>query len=231
MAEILKTVVAICNTGGFERLLVEWSQAGKLAAVQASHVAPTPSQLETFQEFLTFFGQFCNRGNYFSRLGFVVLRSLVIKYTIPFLRKVVILLHVRYGTIFSDTGFDAIHLPEHIRLAKALQLPTFEEMLSSTLRVNNDDDKRLRLLISTWAMQVKYQKQTFSLPHPTIFELVGLPLRYDTLVDVAMRRRCPNSGKELADPSVCLFCGEIFCSQAVCCSNQGKGGCNQHFEK
>ena len=31
-----------------------------------------------------------------------------------------------------------------------------------------------------------------------------------TLVDEAMRRRCPNSGKELADPSVCLLCGEMF---------------------
>lgn len=231
MAEILKTVIGICNAGGFERLLAEWDRAGKLGTVQANTATPSPSQLHNFQDFLKCFGQFSNRGNYFSRIGtFIALRALVIKYTLPFLRKVAILLHVRYGIVFPDTGFDGMHLPEDVRLTKALQLPSFDEMISSTLG-GDENDKRFRMLISTWAIQVRCQKDTFTLPHPTIFELVGLPLRYDTLVDEAMRRRCPNSGKELADPSVCLFCGEIFCSQAVCCANQGKGGCNQHLEK
>jgi len=45
-----------------------------------------------------------------------------------------------------------------------------------------------------------------------------------------MKKKCPNSRKELTDPSVCLFCGEIFCSQAFCCGGDKKGGCNRHME-
>ncbi|KAK6348619.1 hypothetical protein TWF718_006408 [Orbilia javanica] len=70
------------------------------------------------------------------------------------------------------------------------------------------------------------------LSHPSILELVGLPLHYDTLVEEAMKRKCPRSGRELSDPVVCLLCGDIFCSQSLCCMDNvtRHGGANQHLK-
>ena len=66
--------------------------------------------------------------------------------------------------------------------------------------------------------------------HPCRPELVGLPEYYDVLIDLAHHRCCGSTGKELTDPALCLFCGAIFCGQAVCCRQDGKlGGCNRHI--
>lgn len=79
------------------------------------------------------------------------------------------------------------------------------------------------------------------LSHPAIFELVGLPKNFDTLIEECSRRRCPKTGKDLADPVVCLMCGEIFCAQTMCClmdyqepgrpesSTKQLGGATQHM--
>ena len=82
------------------------------------------------------------------------------------------------------------------------------------------------------------------LAHPGIFELVGLPEKYGTLIELCTRRRCPTTGRDLSDPMVCLFCGDVFCGQGICCSRvipfppgarrQKKvtvGGANQHIAK
>ena len=45
-----------------------------------------------------------------------------------------------------------------------------------------------------------------TIPHPAIFELVGLPRNYDTLTEEAIKRKCPTTGKEITDPAVCLLC-------------------------
>jgi E3 ubiquitin-protein ligase UBR1 len=82
---------------------------------------------------------------------------------------------------------------------------------------------------------------SLSLTHPTIFELIGLPKNYDTLMEETMRRRCPTTGKDVSDPMLCLFCGEIFCGQSICCLKEGPerrgrraqqiGGGQQHMLK
>jgi E3 ubiquitin-protein ligase UBR1 len=139
-------------------------------------------------------------------------------------------LHVHYGVVFPNTGFGNIDDPEVDRLSEVLGLPSFDEMLSSWL-MPTADGEYLRSMISAWCAHASPDFESISLSHPAIFELVGLPLHYDTLVDEAMKRKCPKSGKDLSDPNVCLFCGEIICSQAVCCTDKGRGGCNQHVDK
>jgi E3 ubiquitin-protein ligase UBR1 len=75
--------------------------------------------------------------------------------------------------------------------------------------------------------------------HPGIFELIGLPKTYDTLIEESIRRKCPTTGQDLTDPVICLFCGEIFCSQSNCCQKPetvGRettriGGAQQHMRK
>ncbi|EEH05824.1 E3 ubiquitin-protein ligase ubr11 [Histoplasma capsulatum G186AR] len=179
------------------------------------------------------------------------LRLLIDKYALPFLRKAVILLHVRFGVEFPNTGSDYNDLAEIDRLATLLNLPSIDSIFDSLVNSDGEDNNNIiALLVSGWIShfiswfpedsdaddQQQQQEQhqqlaTLSLPHPAIFELVGLPKYFDTLLDEATRRRCKTTGKELTDPSICLFCGDIFCSQAVCCRGQGDwrlGGCNRH---
>ena len=102
-------------------------------------------------------------------------------------------------------------------------------------------------LVDSWiAHSQEYNGNTdsiedMSLSHPTIFELIGLPKNYDTLMEETMKRRCPTTGKDVSDPILCLFCGEIFCGQSICCLKEGPerrgrraqqiGGAQQHMLK
>ncbi|KAI9835293.1 MAG: hypothetical protein M1819_002437 [Sarea resinae] len=170
-----------------------------------------------------------------------ILYRLVSSYALTFLRKAVILLNVRYGVDFPNTGFTDIEESELSRLTKVLRLPTLDQMFVSLVNDHNATATR-RFMVAGWIRHwvwtreghpsSQQTKTALSLSHPGIFELVGLPKNFDTLTDEAMRRRCPKTGKDLSDPSICLFCGDIFCSQAVCCSRDGRyGGCNNHLEK
>lgn len=165
-------------------------------------------------------------------------RRLLASYALTFLRKAVILLHVQHGVEFPNTGFD-VELPELDRLTKALQLPSIDEILMSIKSVRHSNSP-LNAMISGWIFHwnasrsgIRFEDHRLwpSLSHPAIFELVGLPKYFDSLIEEANRRRCPSTNKELTDPSICLFCGDIFCSQAVCCMKNKLGGCNQHLQK
>jgi E3 ubiquitin-protein ligase UBR1 len=167
------------------------------------------------------------------------LRRLIAGYALPFLRKTVILLHVQHGVDFPSGGLGDESMSELDRLTTVLQLPTLDEIFASfsPARVSDNPwDKVISGWIFHWnasrsGMQTEDHRLWPSVSHPAIFELIGLPKYYDMLIEEANRRRCPNSKKELSDPSICLFCGDIFCSQAVCCMENKLGGCNQHLMK
>ncbi|KAJ5168902.1 uncharacterized protein N7482_004496 [Penicillium canariense] len=169
----------------------------------------------------------------------ISLRRLVSSYAHTFLRKVVILLHVQHGVEFPNTGFTDVGAPELDRLTKVLHLPSLDEIFTSVnpaRKTNSPFDAVISGWIFHWNASrsgIRFEDHRLwpSLPHPAIFELVGLPKYFDSLIEEANRRRCPNSKKELSDPSICLFCGDIFCSQAVCCMHNKLGGCNQHLQK
>ncbi|KAF2147432.1 uncharacterized protein K452DRAFT_240900 [Aplosporella prunicola CBS 121167] len=166
------------------------------------------------------------------------LRVLVSSYALPFVRKAILLMHVRYGIEYPDAGYDSGKEPELQRLSRALRLPSLDEIFSSYL-MDSPASMITRSIASGWIQHWALSKESnlkrkpLTLSHPAIFELVGLPKNYDTLTDEAIKRRCPsNPSKELTDPCVCLFCGEMFCSQAVCCMKDGtRGGCMQHQAK
>lgn len=69
--------------------------------------------------------------------------------------------------------------------------------------------------------------EQISVAHPAIFELIGLPKNYDTLMEETMRRKCPTNGKDVTDPMLCLFCGDIFCGQSICCLKEEGGSRNK----
>ncbi|KAI1173859.1 hypothetical protein F4777DRAFT_419461 [Nemania sp. FL0916] len=162
--------------------------------------------------------------------GLANLYSFVKKYALVFLRKSAILLHVHYGVDFnSHISMDA-EADELTRLTAALRLPSFDEMLTS-LGSQSSWSPRATLLTDGWILHhirwgadptaPGHEGRTLALSaqlsHPGIFELVGLPKNYDTLIEECAKRRCPKTGKDLADPIVCLMCGDIFCGQTMCC--------------
>ncbi|KAH8705569.1 putative ubiquitin-protein ligase E3 component [Talaromyces proteolyticus] len=169
----------------------------------------------------------------------MALRRLISSYALPFLRKTVILLHVQHGVDFPSAGLGDENMTELDRLTEVLRLPTLDEIFDSFSPAKANDNPWYRV-VSGWifhwnasrsGIRLEDHRLWPSLSHPAIFELIGLPKYYDLLIEEANRRRCPNSKKELSDPSICLFCGDIFCSQAVCCIDNGFGGCNQHVLK
>jgi E3 ubiquitin-protein ligase UBR1 len=174
------------------------------------------------------------------------------KYALAFLRKSVVLLHVKYGIDFNSRVSPNPEQRELERLTEALRLPSLDEMLTALTPAQGAahgwpaDTPRL---VAGWVKHQAlwpYNGDDESLPqsavvsHPAIFELVGLPKNYDTLIEECTRRRCPTKGKDITDPTICLFCGDIFCGQAVCCAkevDQGRhkvlqiGGAQQHMLK
>ncbi|KAF2233049.1 hypothetical protein EV356DRAFT_449147 [Viridothelium virens] len=170
------------------------------------------------------------------------LRNLVSSYALTFLRKAAILMHVRFGVDFSlmpktTTGNAAE--PELSRLTKALRLPSMDDMFAGYTS-QTVTGRTTRTIVGGWIRHWTYPPTSIgstapvvplALPHPTIFELVGLPKNYDTLTDEAIWRKCPTTGRDMTDPCVCLFCGDIFCSQAVCCTKDDLGGANRHLYK
>lgn len=167
-------------------------------------------------------------------------------YALVFLRKSAVFFHVAHGVDFPNTVGSEASLPELDRLLHLFQLPSLADILmmfdefSGHMSLKN----RAALWLSDclqheMAATESKQQNSLSIPalgirllHPAPFELIGLPKYFDTLMEESYRRKCPTTGKEVSDPALCLFCGEIFCSQTVCCLNKEmRGGCNAHVEK
>jgi hypothetical protein len=68
----------------------------------------------------------------------------------------------------------------------------------------------------------------FVLNLPTIFELVPLPHRLETLFEECFQKVCPNCNKAIVDPALCLLCGNLVCAMSFCCNRDRKGECNLH---
>lgn len=184
--------------------------------------------------------------------------AFVKKYALVFLRKSTILLHVHYGVDFNSFVPAAPEEDELSRLTAALRIPSFDEMCAALTpyATNCGWPSRIEAVVHGWLRHQVYfplpappakregphvLPSSAQLSHPGIFELVGLPKNFDTLIEQCAQRRCPSTGKDLADPIVCLFCGDIFCGQTICCLMDYKedgredkptmkiGGASQHM--
>ncbi|EAW06535.1 putative ubiquitin-protein ligase E3 component (UBR1) [Aspergillus clavatus NRRL 1] len=255
VAEIVKVAMAfIMNPSGLKKELAEHGDAHYLLDVELSdeRYGYTKHFFNTLVSALrnNVFGQegglafpvesgYVKDGEDSATPGVIIaLRRLVSSYALAFLRKTVILLHVQHGVDFPTAGFNDMVAPELDRLTKLLQLPSVDEIFVSLNPAKHVTqlDEVVAGWISHWnssrsGIRIADHQLWPSLSHPSIFELIGLPKYFDSLIEEANRKRCPNSKKELSDPSICLFCGDIFCSQAVCCMTNNRGGCNQHLQK
>ena len=167
-------------------------------------------------------------------------------YGLAFLRKAAIYFHVAHGVDYPTTAGTEASLCELERLCHLLQLPSIAEILASFAEYSTSSMLKKRATI--WLRDcIRFDTRNKSgelhtklpprplgikLLHPAPFEMIGLPQYFDVLMEESHRRKCPTTGKELSDPAICLFCGEIFCSQTVCCLTKDmRGGCNAHVEK
>lgn len=190
-----------------------------------------------------------------TKQDWVVLNRAIRAYALTFLRKAAILLNVRYGIDYPDIGLTDVDESELDRLTRAMNLPPLTNMLASGSDSARNGASTQESIIAGWIQHWHWHENNHSAVqghssvlsddkllkqlayhslrpgHPAIFELIGLPKQFDTLIYEMSRRRCPTTGKRLEDPALCLFCGQIFCSQASCCHKNDKGGCNQHVQK
>ncbi|TPX11242.1 uncharacterized protein E0L32_001060 [Thyridium curvatum] len=178
--------------------------------------------------------------------------SFVQKYALTFLRKTAVLLYARLGVDFRSHVSPSPELDELDRLTEALRVPSFDEMCTALTPLGSEYGwtQASHSLVRGWIRHdFVYPRATLSprppasalVSHPGIFELVGLPLNYDHLIEECTRRRCPTTGKDVADPMICLMCGDVFCGQAVCCLKEEKdgrsrnsrriGGAQQHMKR
>lgn len=172
-----------------------------------------------------------------SQLQLEMLRTIVDRYALTFLRKSIVLMHVRYGLDFECPYNIDPEAPELERLTNLLHVSSIDQFCT-LYNSHGAGADRLREFTKRWISQAsmitEHEPQgspSINMSHPAIFELVGLPKNYDTLTEEAIKRKCPTTGKEITDPAICLFCGDIFCSQAVCCmKDKNKGGCYQHMQ-
>ncbi|KAI6785959.1 E3 ubiquitin-protein ligase-like protein [Emericellopsis cladophorae] len=164
------------------------------------------------------------------------------KYALTFLRKCVLLMNITWGVDFSASVSANIEAEELDRLTEALRVPSFDHMCASLTLNAEAAGWPSRTISNTVQGWVKHQLLNHTgggenkhalVSHPGIFELVGLPKTYDALVEEATKRKCPTTGKDLTDPIICLFCGELCCSQATCCMDKltRLGGAQQHAQR
>jgi E3 ubiquitin-protein ligase UBR1 len=234
IAEVVKIVVAITRDCDFVQNMKIWEEMGVFGGSD-EHFGYTKRQILALRNFIAFIESSLGgerRLGGISHFGIAVMRLLIGQYVTPFLRKTVILVHTKFGVIFSSSGFSELDEPERVRLCKLLQLPHVDEIIELVLNTHD-----LQSIVDGWCSHLTIKQSRVKLRHPAIFELVGLPKQFDILVEEGMKRRCPTNGTEMTDPCVCLFCGDIFCSQASGCITEiGNetdgfrkiGGCNQH---
>lgn len=164
-------------------------------------------------------------------------RRAVAIYSLPFLRKSLILMNVRHGMDYSNvtTLLDPAS-SELQRLTSLLRLPSLSQMIATIMSAEPHSEVLQKIIDGwikhwAWTQEGKHASTSatvtkvarpsfpFSLSHPGIFEIVGLPSKYAAFADAATQLRCPSTGLELSDPCLCLWCGEIFCGQATCCDD------------
>jgi len=256
LAEIVKIVVATLGQSTKADLASLWNKNEQVRTEQQDYA--NTEQFSTFVQHIIsisaafrHYPDWVHNPNERSKFDMLI-RSMVTRYMLQFLRQTALLVHVRYGVDFStdDNELDAQPRSELDRLTSQLGLPSIDEMIhitfSSTLTgqllqrsvehwtiaFGNDsrrpdiDPRRWKPYDSTLAHHQTpsflLTPPTIALSHPAIYELISLPHTHDTLNAIAMKRRCPTTGGPLDDPSLCLFCGTFVCTQSRCCHRFNK---------
>ncbi|KAG0145609.1 hypothetical protein CROQUDRAFT_658403 [Cronartium quercuum f. sp. fusiforme G11] len=191
------------------------------------------------------------------RIEEVTLDKLVRRYTLPFLRRAAMLKSVVMNTkAGAGTGSGA----EHDRLRAELGVPSVVDLLYDVGKVGEEPGRCrsgvMCAVVFGWLSHLHHYvvqvsgtdereqddllvneelTRAVELEHPVIYELVGLPLKFEKLLGEAARKKCGRCGTIPNDPGICLLCGTTVCVQAFCCTNRNlseepeNGECNVHM--
>ncbi|XP_054260913.1 E3 ubiquitin-protein ligase UBR2 isoform X2 [Macrosteles quadrilineatus] len=143
--------------------------------------------------------------------------SIVQENSIPFLRCCVLFYHYLTGVpaspALTEVGGDTfVNMCNYLGLS-----PTCKELLSPT---------NVMTLIKKWAshdrVKVYLSQSPLSYRDPLVVNrLVSLPDDYSELINTVSLFTCPNSDREDSrNPTMCLVCGEMLCSQSYCCQTE-----------
>ena len=156
---------------------------------------------ETFQEFQNFVAYFEGANGLHTTLSEDIgllhkVCHMVAAYSLAYLRKVMILLHVSYGVKFPSTGYGDYDEPELARVTRALRFPTLAEMFRlgyTKSSPHSNENTALQWVMSAWVNHFKlmceqgpqlFDKAILGLrvAHPCIFRAHRAPqvLRYAT---------------------------------------------------
>jgi E3 ubiquitin-protein ligase UBR1 len=162
-------------------------------------------------------------------------------FVLPFLRRTLILMIVRFGLIVpsSASQVDEMAADEFERLLNILHLPSFADFLQPTPMTESllhywcsqhvrESERRIQVEEGALTCMSANRLIHISLNLPTPIFLVALPKRLDRLFDESMKRVCQKCGTVPSDPALCLFCGTFVCSQSFCCAEDEEGECNLH---
>ncbi|XP_054719736.1 E3 ubiquitin-protein ligase UBR2-like [Uloborus diversus] len=155
--------------------------------------------------------------------------------SLPFLRCAAIFFHVLTDTP-PPPSLQEINDCEFENICKYLGLPpTLDELLAST---------SLRQLALSWARHPRVLHLLLMTPeqtgteilvrHPfSINKLVPLPSDYSELINSVSQFTCPKSdADDSRNPTMCLICGTVLCSQSYCCqidlNGSLVGACTHH---
>ncbi|KAI9489596.1 hypothetical protein BDB00DRAFT_610159 [Zychaea mexicana] len=171
----------------------------------------------------------------YESIGPARLYELLQSFGLPYLRRSMILMIVRYGYIPSARQ-QRPEANEFDRLLDLLWLPEMTELVEL-----KDENKQL---ISAWCsdhlseseratrlQSLSWRLLDITLDSPTPLYLIPLPSKLEDLIDESMRRVCTKCGSLPSDPAVCLLCGTFVCTQSFCCAEDEEGECNLHSQE
>ena len=230
LAELTKTVVGLCQNAK--------ERGGKDAQPPRSMASETSCPQKQVDAATTFAILVMNELKFskskihetLSAYGEAQLCTIVKFFALPFLRRAVLLMMVRFGYIVQ--GNDMQHTGDEAdRLLKILGLPTFDHLLAWT-----PDSKNL---VGNWCKQFTQESDAvalqsgspieISLDMPTPLYLIALPKNFERLMDESMRRECTKCNSIPSEPALCLLCGTFVCFQSFCCTVDEEGECNLHM--
>ncbi|KAI9140126.1 hypothetical protein BKA69DRAFT_588597 [Paraphysoderma sedebokerense] len=167
--------------------------------------------------------------------------------TLPFLRRLSILLYARFGRIhFSmsprsnqflqnsgqSSDFSPEEHDEHSCLLQYLSLPSFSKILSIIL-ANPVFKQYLSSMLNSSRAGGGGRLSNIMKPLPLSlpYDLIRLPKRLDQMFDASIKFVCDNCNTTPKYCAICLICGRFCCFQSFCCTTNERGECYRHKEE
>ena len=165
----------------------------------------------------------------FLLFGDARIEQLLYTFTLPFLRRALILCRSALPSAFSSPADLDGNTCEYHRLLKILDIPAL---------ANLPAHDTLQNALSGWCAHYGHSQAASQLncgvmlEYPHVYRLARLPLVLDHLyLEQDKTMVCHRCNMVPLDAAICLFCGTTCCFQSHCCMDLdggGRGECNVH---